>query len=185
MLDVVGPLTSASPFPLRTVLAGLTIIAGLLAWQADTDRRRSDGMPADLHAIMTYESMAGDSFLPSSNKTLLRVFVIPLSVAATIAERKQSYLEAQFADDGYAEWRETPVVLDDRWPAVRCECVDPTEGPIGAFLEKSVFHIPVDPEVERSINEALLVPGSYYAYGVHNLLLVIPSRNVAVYAFVK
>src|SRR5690349_15117198 len=112
MIDISLPVPADRPFPLRTVLAGLTIIAGLLAWQADTNRRRSDGVPAGLHAVMTYESMAGDSFLPSSNKTLLRVFVIPQSVAATIAERKRSYLEVQFADDGYAEWRETPVVLD-------------------------------------------------------------------------
>jgi hypothetical protein len=134
---------------------------------------------------MTYERVAGNRFMPGGNKTLLRVFVIPQSVAATIAEWKQSYLEAQFAQDGYAEWHETPVLMDERWPAIKCECVDPTEGPLGSFIEKSAFHIPVDPAVEKAINDALLVPGSYYAYGAHNLLVVIPSKAVAVYAFVK
>ena len=184
MIDFSLPVPADRPFPLRTVLACLTIIAGLVAWQAETDRLRSDGVPAGLQATMTYEHVAGNSFMPGSNKTLLRLLVIPTEVAAAIAEGKRPFLEARFKDD-YADWHETPVLRDERWPAIQCECVDPTEGPLGSFVEKSGFHIPVDPAVEKTINDALLVPGSYYAYGAHNLLLVIPSKAIAVYAFIK
>ena len=185
MLDLSLPIPARRPFPLRTVLACLTILAGLVFLQIQSNWVRTDGVPDDLHAVMTYESMAGNNFLPSSNKTLLRVYVIPRTVSAAIAEGKRTYLDAQYAVGGYAEWHETPVVLDERWPSVECGCVDPTEGPIGAFLQKSGFYIPVDPAVEKGINDALLVPGSYYAYGEHNLLLIVPATNVVVYAFVK
>jgi hypothetical protein len=185
LIDISLPVPADRPFPLRTVLACLTIIAGLVAWQAETDRLRSDGVPAGLQATMTYEHVAGNSFMPGSNKALLRVFVFPTEVAAAIEEGKRPFLEARFTDDHYAEWHETPVLRDERWTAIKCECVDPTEGPLGSFIEKSAFHVTVDPAVEKTINEALLVSGSYYAYGAHNLLLVIPSKAIAVYAFIK
>src|SRR5690349_15012614 len=68
MLDLSLPIPARRPFPLRTVLACLTILASLVFWQIQSNWVRTDGVPDDLHAVMTYESMAGNNFLPSSNK---------------------------------------------------------------------------------------------------------------------
>ena len=154
MFDLSLPIAARHPFPLRTVVICLTVLAGLVGWQVQANWVRSQGLPAGLRATMTYERMAGDSFLPGSNKTLLRVFVIPRIVAQTIAAGRQPFLAAQYGADGYREWHETPVILDERWPEIRCDCIDPTEGPIGSFIEKTGVRIPVAPAVERAINDA-------------------------------
>ena len=183
MIDVSLPVPADRPFPWRTVVACLTTIACLLGWQLETNRLRSNAVPIGLQAMMTYESLAGDGFMPGSNKTLLRVFVIPRIIASVIAEGKQPFLAAQYPE--YREWRETPVVMDGHWPPIHCECLTPIAGPIGNYLERSL-RISLDPAVEKTINDALLAPGSFYAYrGNYSLLLIIPSKAMAVYAFVK
>ena len=183
MIDVSLPFPAGRPFPLRTVLACLTAIGCLLAWQAEGNRLRASVIPPGLQGMLTYESVAGDSYMPGSNNTLLRVFTIPQILASAIADGKQFYLAAQYPD--YREWHETPVVMDEHWPPIHCECLTPIAGPLGNYLERSV-RISLDPTVEQTINEALLAPGSFYAYkGSHGLLLIMPSKAMAVYAFVK
>ena len=149
MIDVSLPVPADRPFPWRTVVACLTTIACLLGWQLETNRLRSNAVPIGLQAMMTYESLAGDGFMPGSNKTLLRVFVIPRIIASVIAEGKQPFLAAQYPE--YREWRETPVVMDEHWPPIQCECLTPSPDPlVTTSNDRSAFHS-IRPSRRRSM----------------------------------
>jgi hypothetical protein len=173
--------------PVRYLLAGLVLLLALVGWRSFDDWWNARDLPRWLQPSLIYYAKYGSLFGPGGNATILKILALPSGIAGAINNGGLSFIVAQPPEPGiaYREWFETPVMMDERWSPADCECLDPMEAPIGNFLRHK-DPIEVNPIFVKMTNDALLNEGNYYAYGGnHSLLLIIPSRSLAVYAFVK
>jgi hypothetical protein len=124
--------------------------------------------------------------LPGDNETGLVVYGLKDAIADRIsaegigffyrAENRERRTGRQVA---YAEWHETPIIVDRRWtfrgsPPPR----------IAEYLDRYGFSIAIDKSIETMIDDAIRQPGSYYAYGpAGGLVIVIPKARRAVFAY--
>jgi hypothetical protein len=126
--------------------------------------------------LYAHEQSWGSPFLPlpGDNETGVIVYELPEATAREIEKDGIEYLRRNAAHDQrwrglFLEWHATPIA-ERNWT-------------LSSFLHKYGFPIDVDADVERSIDEAVVRPGSYYAYGRSGLLMLIPAKRRAVFAY--
>jgi hypothetical protein len=131
-------------------------------------------------------------FGPGANETGIIVYPMPEAVAAGLIAEGVAYLEAlprnQRGDwhGTYDNWRDTPIRQDKHWPVIAasephiCGAISPG---IGDYTFPYDVCIPFDRDIERMVNQAIFVPGSYYAHGRAGVLILIPKARRIVYAY--
>ena len=117
--------------------------------------------------------------LPGDNETGLIVYGLTDSVANKITaeginffNREKNRERRKGRQRSHSEWRETPVVTDNRWVF--------KGGPpakIAAYLGKYGFGIVIDKFVEDMIDQAIQQSGSYYSHGRTGIVIDYSRRQ--------
>ncbi|RDE07913.1 hypothetical protein [Pelagibacterium lacus] len=147
-------------------------------WAADaTQDWRMSRIPALLAASeITYSSEVGGAPGPGANEGGLAAYALP---DATVAALERQGLDFLATPD--LAWHPTPL----GGPSGEA-LTDPATGhpDIRRFIERYVS-VALDPAIERSLNEALATPGTYYAFprdGI-SVVIVAPSMARAFFAY--
>lgn len=147
-----------------------------------------------------YVSEEAWGFGPGGNETGIIVYDMPDKVRGELEDKGLTWLEA-LPPPGwpewqgrYEEWHTTPI------PTSTFPWSDPAACPpetsdrylvtypngcpsISGYMGTYGFPISFDPEVEKMVNEALVSPGAFYAFGRIGILILIPARERIVYVY--
>ncbi len=131
---------------------------------------------------------------PGANETGLYVYeldnhdatrLIKLSRSLNSDSRIRSAVGT--AEPEYYEWKRTPILTFDTQPSSNKhhKSSEAARKPsISDFLGRYGLYIDVDPTVQRSINEVISAPGSYYAKGRAGALIIVsPHRRRVIFAY--
>ena len=139
---------------------------------------------------VVYASEQSWGFGPGGNETGIIVYKMPETVATQLEKDGRTYLEhltGQSHGRGrYETWLPTPVGSDPKWEWPRSQAGmqgDWRSPGIGDYLFRYGFVIPIDRDIERMVNDAIVRPGSYYAYGRLGVIILIPASRRIVYAY--
>jgi hypothetical protein len=153
-------------------------------------------VPADLNvSTIVYANEENWGFGPGGNETGLMVYELPVATAQAISARGLAYFTQ--ADNTsslrlFSPWRATPIAFDRHWRNyMAAESSRLTESEraaanvpgIANYLNRYGFGIPLDPAIERLVNEIVSSPGSFYGYGRTGIVIVAPLRKRVVFAY--
>lgn len=140
-----------------------------------------------------YVSEESWGFGPGGNETGIIIFELPSNVAQTIEKDGINYfakLPKKSRKQGewrghYEKWGTTPASFNSAWsgPESNGEVHLNFVPRIATYLNRYGFGVPIDPALEREIDEAISKPGSFLAYGRSGVLIVIPRARKIVYAY--
>lgn len=140
-----------------------------------------------------YVSEESWGFGPGGNESGIYIFELSSSVAQAIEKDGINYfskLPKKPRKQGewrghYEQWSTTPVSFNQSWsgPESNSEVHVNFVPRIATYLNRYGFGIPIDPAIEREIDEAISKPGSFLAYGRSGVLIVIPRAKRIVYAY--
>lgn len=136
-------------------------------------------IPSELQAaeiVYENEESWGVGFMPGDNETGVVAYSLPNATVDRIATEGIGFFDR--LSGRWADWSETPVVLDRDWSAAGA--FDPNVEPLQRFLERHGFGIDVDPKVARAINHAVSTKGSFYKHlRGGGVILVAPAARMA------
>jgi hypothetical protein len=174
----------------RWLVAILALIAVIWAGYALLLRNhRLSFVPAAMGVSTTLYAGERSYFFGSGAGIL--VYEMPKPVAAALQAEGLKYLEQlpQQSVGGwrglYSNWLPTPVTLDQQWEWPRSQAGlhgGWTSPGIGDYLFRYGDLMPLDRDVEQMVNDSILRPGSYYAYGRIGMIILIPATQRIVYA---
>ncbi len=130
-------------------------------------------------------------FGPGGNGTSIIVYEMPTAIAARLQAQGLKYLEDLPQQSTgwrgqYSTWLSTPVTSDPRWewPRSLAGLHGGWSSPgIGDYLFRNGDLLRLDQGIEQLVNDAILRPGSYYAYGRIGVIILIPASRRIVFAY--
>lgn len=139
---------------------------------------------------VVYSKEESWGFGPGGNESGVIVYALSDSVSDTIKERGISYLNGlqqvraiRAGSTSYnLEWKETPLLFHNRDPNVD-RANDVAVPNIYNFLDRYGFGVSLDPEISKTINDAISKPGAFYTSDQHGIVIVIPEKRSVVFAY--
>ena len=171
----------------------LSLIVGIpwAGWQLFAYRHHLSLVPGEMGVWRVLDvSEESWGFGPGGNETGLLTYALPDETRRRIEVEGVRYFEALPNRGGrdwrgrYEHWSQTPIDIGEQWGSSSDEGIKGWVSPgIGDYLDRYGFGIRIDPKIERSVNEALFSPGSFYAYGRIGIIIVAPAQGRVYYAY--
>ena len=130
-------------------------------------------------------------FGPGGNETGIIVYEMPETTRERILNEGIDWLNGLPGSGNrwrgrYRNWHSTPFDPDvagafDIWAMENESCGH--GGGIAGYMFRYGFCVPFDPHYESLANEALSSSGGFYAFGRIGMLLLIPSKDLVIYAY--
>jgi len=130
---------------------------------------------------------------PGANETGIIVYEMPETTRERILNEGTDWLNGLSGSGKrwrgvYRNWHSTPFDPDvnrafDIWAMSGRSGMCGHGGGIAGYMFKYGFCVPFDPHYESLANEALSSSGGFYAFGRIGMLLLIPSKDLVIYAY--
>jgi hypothetical protein len=179
--------------PGSTIAVSFVLIAScFLFYKAIERKHRLSAVPSELgvKTIIYGEEIIG-GFGPGGNETGLIVYKLPDVAADKLSKDGVSYLNGfsytgkpAYSHGTYYKWEETPISSRWNWPVQLEQSFERTKPPlISDYLGTYGFSIYVDPEIERTIDNTISIPGSYFSFGRTGVIIISPKEKIVIYAY--
>ena len=132
---------------------------------------------------------------PGANETGVILYKLPDETAREILKTGLSYFTAiptkinssRDWRNVYGRWQETPILADRNWadPESDREKISASSPQkLSNYINRYGFGIPIDPLIEKEVNNAISKSVSYLTYGRGgSVLIVIPYKRKVVFAY--
>lgn len=190
------------PMRRKLLLAAACVVAlPALVWTALVYHHHLSFVPRRMNVWWVRhaaEESWGSLGLPGDNEIGIIVYDMPERLRQDLQSDGLAWLSKLPIDRtgdraDFGDWRLTPIPTTLHWtdpaqcpPATtdRYRIVYPNGCPsITGFLGGYGLPASFDPEVERMVNEALALPGTFYAFDQIGILILIPARQRIVYVY--
>jgi hypothetical protein len=151
---------------------------GYGAFEIGEHRSRMNLMPADLDVtgiVYSEEKNWGSALLPlpGDNETGFLMYSLSDAIANTIATEGLGFFRRSDNVDRrigmqrtFTNWNETSL-----------------GNTISGYLNQFGFGIRIDQAIEAAVDDAISKPGSFYCFGRHGLVIVIPQAKRAIFTY--
>lgn len=171
------------------VIAFLALIAAVSWYLFKRSHHLSFVPPAMGVRTILYVEEEAWGFGPGGNETGIIVYEMPATTRERILDEGTDWLSG-LAGSGnrwhgvYRNWHSTPFDPNvtgafDIYAMEICG----HGGGIAGYMFRYGFCVPFDTHYESLANEALSSSGSFYAFGRIGMLLLIPSKDLVIYAY--
>jgi hypothetical protein len=179
--------------PRSTITVSFVLVAScFLFYKAIEREHRLSAVPLELgvKTIIYGEEIIG-GFGPGGNETGLIVYELPDIAADKLSKHGVPYLngfsytgKAAYSHGTYYKWEETPISSRWDWSVQLKQPIEQTKSPlISDYLGTYGFSIDVDPEIERTVDNTISVPGSYFSFGRTGVIIISPKEKIVIYAY--
>ena len=177
--------------PHRKVLISIclaVVVALAIGWQFVKLHCALSMVPDALEvSSVSYSKEESWGMGPGAAETGLLVYPLGVHMSEQITEQNIAFfktmpaIENQYGRRGeYAGWQQTPLTgeistgYEDEKVPISLE----------SYLDQRGYGIAIDPEVTVQVNQILLSPGAYYAYGRNSMIVVSPKEQLVVYMYI-